>query len=220
MYKYIKRFFDFFFSILGITLLLPLMLPLIVLLFCTGEHHIFYLQKRIGYKNRVFRIWKFATMLRNSPDMGTGDITLKNDSRVLPVGKFLRKTKINEVPQLVNIVTGQMSFVGARPLMKQSFDLYSEEVKKVIYNSPPGITGLASIVFRDEESVIASSGKMPREFYEKEILPYKGELEQWYQRHQSFYLDFIILLLTFWIVIFPQSRLVYKVYRSLPQRPF
>ena len=86
----------------------------------------------MGYKNREFAIWKFATMLKNSPAMGTGEITLRNDPRVTKFGKFLRITKINELPQLINVLIGNISWVGARPLMKQSFDHYSDAVKQVV----------------------------------------------------------------------------------------
>ncbi len=128
--------------------------------------------------------------------MLTGDVTLKNDPRVLPFGKLLRKTKINELPQIVNVLKGDMSIVGARPIMKQSFDAYSDEAKKTIYNTRPGITGISSLIFRDEESIIDGSGKDPIQFYKEEIIPYKNKLDIWYQKNISTGVDFLIIFLT------------------------
>src|SRR5688572_6908908 len=128
MYPIIKRLGDLFVSLLLITLLLPLLIPIIIGLKLTGEGHVFYFQRRIGYRNQYFDIWKFATMLLNSPNLGTGMITLRNDPRVTPMGGFLRKTKLNELPQLINVVIGNMSCVGPRPLVQKTFDAYSPEV--------------------------------------------------------------------------------------------
>lgn len=218
MYPFIKRFFDILFSLIALLMLLPLFIPIILLLLVTGEHEVFYRQDRVGYKNRIFGIWKFATMLKNSPNMGSRDLTMRNDPRVTPIGRFLRKSKINELPQLLNIVLGDMSFVGPRPLMKSGFDRYSEEMKASVYNVKPGLTGIGSIVFRDEELIITQSKLSPDETYRHIILPHKGALEIWYQRHRSFYTDLMLLFLTGWYVIFPQSGLVYKVFPTLPKR--
>lgn len=218
MYLAIKRFFDFFFALTGLIILSPLLIPIMLLLKFTGEGEIFYFQKRVGYKNREFSIWKFATMLKNSPSIGTGEITLRNDPRVTKMGKFLRMSKLNELPQLFNVLRGDMSLVGARPLMKKSFDHYPEEVQKVVYNTLPGITGIGSVIFRDEEKIISDSNDI-QEAYRK-IFGYKGQLEQWYQANISFYTDFMILFLTAWHIVFPESKLVYKVFPTLPPRNF
>jgi len=220
MYKFIKRFFDFIFSLVAIIILLPVFIPIIILLLLTGEHEVFFRQERGGYKNKIFRIWKFATMLKNSPNMGDGDITKRGDPRITPVGKFLRQSKLNELPQVINILTGDMSFVGPRPLMKVGFDRYSDEMKAKVYNVQPGLTGIGSILFRDEELIITRSKLPPHECYRTIILPYKGALEVWYQQHRNFYTDFMILFLTAWYVLFPKSKLVYKVFPSLPKREF
>ncbi|HUM96496.1 MAG TPA: sugar transferase [Chitinophagaceae bacterium] len=218
MYKHIKRFFDIIFSLLAIILLSPILIPVIILLLLTGEHEVFYRQDRVGYKNKIFKIWKFATMLKNSPNMGDGDITKRGDPRITPVGKFLRQSKINELPQLINIITGDMSFVGPRPLMKVGFDRYTDALKAKVYNVIPGLTGIGSIVFRDEELIITQSKLPPQETYRTIILPYKGALEVWYQQHRNFYTDFMILFLTAWYIVFPNSNLVHKVFPSLPKR--
>lgn len=218
MYPYIKRFFDIIFSLVAIIVLLPIFIPVIILLLLTGEHEVFYRQDRVGYHNSIFRIWKFATMLRNSPQMGHGDMTVRNDPRITAVGKFLRQSKFNELPQVFNILTGDMSFVGPRPLMKVGFDRYTDEMKAKVYNVRPGLTGIGSIVFRDEELIITQSSLPPQETYRTIILPYKGAVEMWYQQHQGFYTDIMIMFLTAWYVLFPKGEAVYKVFPSLPKR--
>ena len=221
MYKPIKRLIDILLSGLAILVLSPLLIPVIAILKCTGEHDIFYGQERIGYKNRPFKMLKFATMLRNSPNMAGGMHTTHGDPRVLPFGRFLRKTKINELPQLFNIFLGDMSVVGPRPLVKQTFAPYSGEVKATIYNMRPGLTGIGSIVFRDEETLLTAcvkNGLDMEEAYATKISPYKGALEMWYQRHIGLGTDFMLIFLTAWVIVFPQSGLVYKIFRDLPTR--
>ena len=220
MYQIIKRFFDIVFSLVAIIILLPVFIPVIILLLLTGEHEVFYKQDRVGYKNRIFKILKFATMLKNSPNMGDGDITKRGDPRITAVGKLLRQSKLNELPQVFNIFLGDMSFVGPRPLMKVGFDRYSDEMKSKVYNAQPGLTGIGSIVFRDEELIITQSNLPPHECYRDIILPYKGALEVWYKQHQNFFTDFMILFLTAWYIVFPKSNMVYKVFPSLPKRSF
>jgi len=220
MYKIIKRFFDIIFSLIALTIALPLFIPIIILLLLTGEHEVFFKQERVGYKNKTFGIFKFATMLKNSPNMGLGDMTVRKDPRITSVGRFLRQSKLNELPQLLNILIGDMSFVGPRPLMKTGFNRYSDELKAKVYNVTPGLTGIGSIVFRDEELIITQSSLPPEECYRQTISPHKGELEVWYQQHQHFYTDFMIMFLTAWYVVFPHSKLVYKIFPSLPKRNF
>jgi lipopolysaccharide/colanic/teichoic acid biosynthesis glycosyltransferase len=218
MYLLVKRFFDILLALVLLIILLPFFIIIVILLLLTGEHAVFYFQRRIGYKNREFSIWKFATMLKNSMNIGTGVITVRNDPRVTSMGKFLRKSKINELPQLINVLTGSMSFVGPRPQVQKGFDLYAPDVQAVIYNTPPGITGIGSVIFRDEEHLVTNS--TDREATYRQIFQYKGEVEKWYQKKISFYTDFMILFLTAWYIIFPHSKLVYKVFPSLPPRNF
>ena len=220
MYRnYFKRFFDIVLSALAIAVILPFMIPVIIGLLLTGEHYIFYFQERIGYKNRPFSIWKFATMLKNSPNLPGGMHTTRKDSRLMPLGGFLRKTKINEIPQLVNIFRGDMSIVGPRPLVMKTFDPYPVHAKERIYNVRPGLTGIGSIVFRDEERLLSETTMEPAQFYAQHISPYKGELELWYQDHLSFRTDFMLVFLTAWVILFPRSELVHKIFRDLPSRP-
>ena len=221
MYSLSKRLLDVIVSIIALTLLLPLFIPIIILLRITAEGEVFYFQERIGLKNSRFQIWKFATMLKNSMNMGTGSITLQNDFRVTSIGKFLRKTKINELPQIINILKGDISIVGPRPLVTKTFSAYSEKIQSNIYNVKPGLTGIGSIVFRDEESLISSvKDEDPHEFYKRVIAPYKGELEMWYQKNKSFFLDLQLIFMTAWVILFSESRLYEKWFKDLPIRDF
>lgn len=216
MYKIIKRLFDFTMALLALTVLSPLLIPIIIGLLLTGEHYVFYFQERIGKGGKPFDIWKFATMLKNSPNIGTGTVTTRNDPRVLPMGKFLRKTKINELPQLINILIGNMSIIGPRPLVKKTYDAYAEDVKECISKVKPGLSGIGSVIFRDEEYYV-SKAKDPVGFAQQYIQPQKGELEKWYYHNRSLYVDFMIIFLTCWVIVFPKSDLVYKVFKTLPR---
>ena len=218
MYASIKRFFDIVFSLLALLILSPLFIVIILILKFTGEGEVFYKQQRVGFRNRRFGIWKFATMVKNSAKIGAGDVTLRNDPRVTAFGRFLRITKINELPQMINILSGDMSFVGPRPLMPEGFYRYSPLLQGIIYNVVPGLTGIGSIVFRDEEMIVSNSALSPHDCYTQIIMPYKGELEVWYQKKAGFATDLRLLLLTIWYVIFPNSKLVYKVFSDLPKR--
>ena len=216
------RILDILLSLFALLILLPLFIPIVIILLLTGEHKVFYLQNRVGYNNKNFKILKFATMLSNSANMGTGSLTLKNDSRVLPFGSFLRKTKINELPQILNILIGDLSIVGPRPQMQVDFEKYSAEVQKKIYNVRPGLTGIGSIVFRDEESLIslAAVDEDPHDFYKRVIAPYKGELEMWYQEKRSLILDFQLIFMTAWAIVAPETRLYEKWFKDFPKRNF
>ena len=146
-------------------------------------------------------------MLENSPTIGTGDITLRNDPRVLPVGRVLRKTKINELPQLWNVLVGDMSIIGPRPLTPNHFNHYNDTDRKNIAVVTPGITGLSALVFRDEEKILSDRAD-PVSFYRDELVPIKASLETWYAKHASFRLDILIGLLTAYAILWPGSRLV------------
>ena len=219
MYRLSKRFLDIIVSLISLIILLPIFTIVIIILLLSAEGEVFYFQERIGLNNSKFKIWKFATMLKNSLNLGSGSITLEDDFRVTKPGKFLRKTKINELPQLINILKGDISLVGPRPLVEQSFKMYSEEIQSKLYKVKPGLTGIGSIVFRDEESLISNNkdGDI-YEFYKKVISPYKGELEMWYQKNRSFSLDIQLILITAWTVIFSKSKLYEKWFKGLPKR--
>ena len=217
--NFFKPSFGFIVAILALLMLSPFLIPICILLLLTGEHEVFYHQNRIGYKNSKFKIWKFATMLKNSPQMGMGSLTIRNDPRVLPIGKFLRKTKINEIPQIINVIIGNMSIVGPRPQMEVDFLKFPLHVQEIIYNSKPGITGIGSIIFRDEEEWLSKAEGDKHEFYKYHIAPYKGELELWYQKNLSLNTDLKLIFLTIWAVFAPKSELVYSVFKDLPDKP-
>ena len=221
MYIFFKRSLDIVVSFVALVILLPFFIPIIIILRFTAEGEVFYFQERIGINNSKFQIFKFATMLKNSLNMGSGSITLQNDYRVTFIGKFLRKTKINELPQIINILKGDMSLVGPRPLVDKTFSAYNDDVQSNIYKVKPGITGIGSILFRDEEAIISAvSDEDPFEFYKRIIAPYKGEVEMWYQKKCSFYLDIQLILMTAWVILFPKTTLYEKWFSNLPKRKF
>lgn len=211
------RFFDIVISGMAIVVLFPFMLPIMIGLKLTGEHDVFYRQTRIGKGGQPFGVFKFATMLRNSEKMPGGVLTQKNDPRILPMGKFLRKTKINELPQLLNVFLGDMSFVGPRPQAKQHYDLYSAEVKSKIDTIRPGITGIGSLIFRDEEDMLNAISDRNM-FHDTVIAPYKGAVEVWYVAHQSVNNYFKLIFLTAYSIVCPRFRAVYS-FKELPPVP-
>ena len=222
-YKISKRIFDITSSSLALIILAPFLLPIVILLRLTSEGEVFYLQERIGLNKKPFMIFKFATMLKNSSKMAGGIITVKNDPRVTFMGGFLRKSKINELPQLINIIIGDMSVVGPRPVMKASFEAYPSKIQEVIYNVKPGLTGIGSIIFRDEEDLISNiknDGGDIWDFYKNTIYPFKGEVEIWYQNNKSFFLDIKLIFITVWVIFSPNSKIYEKLFKDLPKRSF
>lgn len=213
-----QRFFDILFSGLALLVLSPLFIPIMILLRLTGEGEIFYVQQRVGINGRMFGLLKFATMLKNSPSLGTGTVTVKNDPRVLPMGAFLRKTKINELPQLFNILKGDMSIVGPRPQTQRCFDAFSQDAQADIVKVRPGLSGVGSIFFRDEEDLMHGAAN-PAQFYDEVIAPYKGALEKWYVRNATLTNYFLVIFVTAWVVIFPKSRIAWTVFSDLPAPP-
>jgi lipopolysaccharide/colanic/teichoic acid biosynthesis glycosyltransferase len=201
-----------------ILLALPFALIMLVLRF-TGEGKVWFLQERVGHRGKKFHVFKFVTMREDSEWTGTREITLRNDPRVLPVGRILRKAKVNELPQFINVLKGDMSLVGWRPLMPASFAYYPDHVQERIVNLKPGLTGLGSIVFRDEEAIVAESDKPPERVYREEIAPYKAELELWYQDHQNIWLDLRILVATAWAVLLPSDTRRLEWFKDLPTEP-
>lgn len=199
------RFFDVLFSTIAIVVLLPLMIPIMIGLKLTGEHYVFYEQMRIGRSGKEFPLLKFATMLKDSPNMQGGLHTQKDDPRILPMGKFLRKTKINELPQLINILRGDMSVIGYRPLAKEHYMEYPEEARRKLATSLPGLSGIGSIVFRNEEDIMHGVPDSNR-FYDEAIMPYKADLECWYVDHKSIFMYFRLIALTIDAIRNPQSR--------------
>jgi lipopolysaccharide/colanic/teichoic acid biosynthesis glycosyltransferase len=219
VYPFFKRIFDILAASLALVLLAPLLIPIVVALRLTGEGEVFYRQNRVGFRKQNFQIWKFATMLKNSPNMGTGSLTLRDDPRVTPLGKYLRKSKVNELPQLFNLLTGDMTLVGPRPQMRVDFEAFPPDIQELIYDVRPGITGIGSIVFRDEERLLSVPGRDPRAFYVQHIAPYKGAVEVWYQRKMSLWTDLRLVFLTAWAILRPSSDLHFRVFQDLPPLP-
>ena len=213
------RLFDILLSLITLLIFLPFGLIIGLILRFTGEGEVFYRQERLGLHQQPFGVLKFVTMVKNSPKIGSGDVTLKNDPRVLPVGRVLRKTKLNEVPQLWNILVGDMSFVGPRPQTPKNFDYFPAEGKQVIASLRPGLTGIGSIVFRDEETILDNSDKPLERVYSEDIGPYKAELEQWYSQHQGALTYWLLIFVTAWVVLLPNSRVYRKIWPSLPPMP-
>lgn len=212
-----KRIFDVALSFFALLMLSPLLMSLALILLVTGEGEVFYMQPRVGLNGKLFNIFKFATMVKDSPNIGSGFLTMKNDPRVLPIGAFLRKAKINELPQLLNILFGHMSFVGPRPLVLSGEENYTFSQAKIIRSVRPGLTGIGSLMLRDEESYYAHYSEA-HDFYKNEISPYKASLEIWYVENQSFLLDIQIIVLTAAVILFPNLR-VEKMFSSLPEMP-
>jgi lipopolysaccharide/colanic/teichoic acid biosynthesis glycosyltransferase len=213
-----QRFLDILFTGLALLLLAPLLLPIMLALRLTGEGEVFYVQQRVGRDGRPFGLYKFATMLKDSPNIGTGTVTLKDDPRVLPLGRFLRKSKINELPQLLNIFRGDMSIIGPRPQTQRCFDAFPQSSRQEIVKVRPGLSGIGSIVFRDEEELMHVSGE-PDRFYDEVIMPYKGRLEEWYVANQGVCTYLACIFATAWVVVVPGTVLVWRLFPGLPRPP-
>jgi lipopolysaccharide/colanic/teichoic acid biosynthesis glycosyltransferase len=213
-----NRFFDILFSGIALLVLSPLLVPIVITLKLTGEGEVFFLQERIGKSGEKFKLFKFATMLKDSPNIGTGTVTMRGDPRVLPAGTFLRKTKINELPQLLNIFFGDMSVIGPRPLTTQTFGAYSESTQGLITEVRPGLSGVGSIIFRGEEGIMHGANASV-DFYANVIAPYKGALEEWFVSNKSLYVYFLAIFVTAWAVLIPSTKIAWRVFKDLPEPP-
>ena len=212
------RFLDVALSFFSLLIIAPFLIPVAVILRLTGEGEVFYVQERVGRGGNSFGLYKFATMLKDSPNIGAGEITLKGDDRVLPFGIFLRKTKLNELPQLWNIFIGDMSVVGPRPMVPNTYAYYSEEARKKLDGIRPGLTGIGSIVFRSEERYLVDRDE-PMEFYKEHIIPHKSDLELWFVENNTVWLYIKLIFVTAWVVIFPTSTIVDKAICGIPSLP-
>lgn len=213
-----QRLLDIVFSGMALLVLAPLLVPIAIALRLTGEGEVFYVQQRVGRGGRMFGLYKFATMLKDSPNLGTGTVTVKDDPRVLPIGRFLRKTKINELPQLLNIFKGDMSIVGPRPQTQRCFDAFPARSQAEIIKVRPGLSGVGSIIFRDEEELMHASAQ-PEHFYDQVIMPYKGALEEWYVANRGLWTYVRCIVVTAWVVLVSGSGLAWRAFRGLPPPP-
>ena len=211
-----QRCLDVVFCSVALLVLLPLLAPIAVVLRFSGEGEVFYMQQRVGRGGKLFGLYKFATMLKNSPNLGAGTVTVKGDPRILPVGHFLRKTKINELPQLLNILKGDMSIIGQRPQTQRCFDAFPAVSKLEIVKVRPGLSGVGSIVFRDEEELMGAHAD-PNRFYDEIIMPYKGKLEEWYVEHRSVSTYVLCIFATAFAVLSPRTLLIWRFFPGLPR---
>jgi lipopolysaccharide/colanic/teichoic acid biosynthesis glycosyltransferase len=212
------RIFDIVFSFIAVIILLPFLCPIMIILKLTGEHYIFYQQTRVGRYSKDFKLLKFATMLKDSPNLAGGLYTSKNDPRLLPLGNFLRKTKINELPQLINIFLGQMSIVGYRPTVREHYEAYPDSAKQKIYYTRPGLTGIGSLVFRNEEEILQQF-EDKKTFHQKVINPYKAQLEIWYIEHRTVSNYLLIIFCTVFVIFNPGNHVWKKYFNNLPEVP-
>ena len=214
----LQRFFDILFAATALLALAPLLLPITIILRLTGEGEIVFRQSRVGLGGKPFQLLKFATMLKDSPNLGTGTVTLKDDPRVLPIGRLLRATKINELPQLINILRGDMSVIGPRPQTQRCFDAFPEKSRRAIVEVRPGLSGVGSVAFRGEDRMLQSAGDATQ-LYDDVIMPFKGRLEEWYVAERGLKTYFLLIVVTVWAVVRRDSRLLWRVFPELPEPP-
>ena len=214
------RLLDFLFALIAIFILFPFMAPLLVLLRVTGDGEVFYYQKRKGKHGKDFFLIKLSTMSKDSVLSGMGSITMRDDPRIKFMGNTLRRWKLNELPQLVNILLGDLSVVGPRPLIEGTtgYNAYSDDLKSKIFSNRPGLTGIGSIVFRDEEAILSSVND-PHDFYVRELAPYKADLELWYVENKSLKVDIGIIICTAIAILLPKSRIHENIFSGIPDVP-
>ena len=188
-----KRLFDITFSLVGLVLLFPVFVIVAILIKINSRGPIFFIQKRVGRHFRIFNICKFRTMIMKTSYQGL-PITVGNDSRITKIGKFLRKTKLDELPQIFNVFRGNMSFVGPRPEVEKYVNLYKEEYKKIL-ELKPGITDIASLTYSNESEMLNGKDN-PEEYYTQVILPHKIKFAKEYIARASFLFDLKLILLT------------------------
>lgn len=208
-----KQIFDFVMALFGLILFSPVFIIVALINKFTGNS-VFFIQQRIGKDSKPFPLIKFATMVKDAHIIG-GTLTCKQDPRVTKIGAFLRKCKLNEIPQLINVLMGQMSFVGPRPLPSNEVDIYPSEVGKKIYSIKPGITGLASLYFYNEELLLSKDKKVAEIIFKEEIMPKKADLELWYLNNHKFLLDLKIIIATVLVVCIGSRKILSFVSKRL-----
>lgn len=195
-----KRIFDLFFTVPGLIILLPFFALIALWIKLDSKGPVFYRQERVGRYGETFKIYKFRTMVENADKIG-GAITIGNDPRITKVGRFLRKYKIDELPQLINVLKGEMSLVGPRPEVSKYVNLYTSEQREVL-NLIPGITDPASIKYRNENILLAAcidtygASYAPEHLYIQEIMPDKIRINLEYASKATIFTDFTIILKT------------------------
>lgn len=188
-----KRLFDLLFSILGLVFILPLLLIISISIVLDSKGNVFYLQTRVGLNNKDFKLFKFRTMQNNSDKKGLITVGMR-DSRITRVGYYLRKYKLDELPQLINVLIGNMSFVGPRPEVRKYVEMYNSNQLAVL-NAKPGITDYASIEYSNENELLGSA-ENPDEMYINTIMPAKLQLNLKYIEEQGLITDLKLILKT------------------------
>lgn len=194
----IKRIFDIIVALILTVIALPFMLIIALWIKCDSKGKVFFLQKRVTKYGRVFNIIKFRTMVSNAEQLGT-QVTVSNDSRITKAGKFLRKCRLDELPQLFNVLKGDMSFVGTRPEVEKYVDRYTDEMMATLL-MPAGITSLASIKFKDEEKLLSGADDTD-DVYVNTVLPQKMKYNLEYIKRFNFFYDIKIMFMTFFAVL-------------------
>ena len=195
----IKRIFDLVFVILGLLVLFPVFLIVVVLIKRDGDGAVLFKQERVGLHGKLFRVLKFRTMVVDAEKQGA-KVTTGNDPRITKSGQWLRKYKLDELPQLFNVLKGDMSLVGPRPEVPEYVGFYTEEQKKIVLSVLPGITDKASIEFRNENEILSESEDPVRDYREK-VLPIKLKYYEDYVKERTLWIDFKIILKTIIVVI-------------------
>ena len=197
-----RRLFDIVFSLVVLILLVPLMVLIAMWIKLSSKGPVVYSQNRVGKEGRIFQIHKFRTMVNDADRMGTS-ITTVDDQRITPLGRFLRKTKLDELPQFWNVLKGEMSLVGPRPDVPEVVDTYTQEMRRIL-DIKPGITSIASLYLRREEELLAKV-KDPEKAYLNIVVPAKVDLAMIHVDKRSFLFDLSFLIKTVWIMIFHRS---------------
>ena len=195
----VKRVFDFLCSALGVVLLSPCFFIIAIWIKVDSAGPIFFVQKRVGRNGKPFGVYKFRTMIVDAESKGL-KITVGKDPRITSSGHFLRRTKLDELAQLFNVLGGSMSLVGPRPEVQEYIDAYPEDIKKIVLSVKPGITDYASIEFKDENALLENSID-PSKTYIEEILPVKQQCYLKYIEDQSFFEDIKIIFKTIFVIL-------------------
>jgi lipopolysaccharide/colanic/teichoic acid biosynthesis glycosyltransferase len=193
-----KRLVDFFVAGFGLFLLAPFFVLVSIMIKLDSHGPVFFRQSRVGMRFKPFRIFKFRTMTIDAEKLGA-QVTTGDDPRITRVGQFLRKHKIDELPQLINVVAGEMSLVGPRPEVPRYVEVFSKEFEEIL-TVKPGITDFASLEYKDENDLLRGLSN-PEEKYLEEILPAKIEHYRRYLREQSLKTDFKLIFRTLWIIV-------------------
>ena len=196
----LKRIFDIVFSFLGLIFLLPFFILISLVIKLDSRGPIFYKQKRVGKRGIKFNILKFRTMVLNADQLGNL-ITTSDDQRITSNGKWIRKYKLDELPQLINVFRGEMSFVGPRPEVPKYVDFYPDEIRELILSVRPGIVDEASIKYINENEILSNCKEDPEIFYLEKIMPIKLSIYRNYVQNNSLLGDFKIILKTFFVIL-------------------